>query len=1031
MTSAEGFKAGSAYIDLEIRDQTRAGKDRAREEIESGPAAKLPVTASDPVDAAWRAKLNAAIKATAADAVKIPATPETAKYREELQLALGELSSAVKQKIPVDMDGADQFKLHVEELAKEVSAEVKAKIPVQIDRDKAKADAESAAGDISKSFTSAFGAGIAPMPALIGAAVLAGAPLVGAGMIGIAGVGLAAAATTISAGSPDVVVRWQALGNKMSDFTEQLRPRLSAPISDAMDEIGQRFDTVAPMIGNTLISAETAIKPLTEGLLGLAQNALPGLSLAVANQGPVMQGFKSLLTDTGKAVGDTFESFSAHSKAFGTDTASLGSIVRSTMGLITDIVNQTGEAWAANSGQITGAIGQLMGGLSQLTSSVIPALASELANVLSVFGLLAQGIGAVEHAVGPLAGDLTALALSAKLLGVNLTGIPKMLGELPDKLAAVSGGTSRFAGLAGILGDALPVVGTGLGVVAAGFGAVALGASTAAAHEKDLVDAGTQLGHSIIIGGTAASAAAEKLNNMEDSTNKLKAQIQQLSGQANAGTTAVNEYGGGFSVTASKSMELQGQLQDLNTQLKAATDAENDYKEQLGPLGVAQARAAQAQKDYNDALGKSGAGSADAESASKKLAAANAEVTSQQQNLNNAMSITKASMGEFEKPAIALQADLAKIGDVASTDSQKIDAMKDALIRLSGGAIPVGDAMEAIDKAISGINSQMAQGANHADGYGKALLNADGSVRTITKNGQLLRDDMSDLRGKFVDAAAAIVAEDEAQGKSTQEAKKHAQTVLEQQIPAVEKLGEKMGLTKEQVDAALKSMSAWPADLVTVVATPGALQAQQAMDILRGKILDVPNDHTVHTQALTADAIQHLRDLGLVVTTLPDGTVTITGNTELALQAAQTLIRTINGMRAVITVDAQGNTSSLHVSGSRATANATGNLFVPMAEGGFGGQKLTPMSNAVAQVVAPNTWRVSGDRKDVPELFAPLDGSTRSASLITQAAQHEHLSVGGGGNTVTINQTVISSDPQQAADRAAGAVAWAMSSVRG
>ena len=1028
--SDEGFKAGSAYIDLEIRDKTGPGKDKAKEDIEGSPPAKLPVVADNPIDEAWRAKLKAALKATAADALKIPMTPDTAELRANTAAAVAELSKTLKAKVPADLSEADKFKAEAEALAKTVSETVKAKIPAEIDPDKGKPEAEKAGTEIAKSFSGAFGNGIAPMPAVIGAALLAGAPLIGAAMIGIAGVGMAAAATAIASGTPAVMSRWEALGNSISDQTEALRPRLEAPIVDALDVIRDRFDKVAPLISNSLISAESAVRPLTDGLLGLVQGALPGLSLAIANQGPVMQGFKSLLIDTGKAVGDTFEGLSQHSKAFGVDTASLGAIVRSAMTLITNVVNQAGEAWASNSGQITGAVGQLMGGLGQLSGSVIPALASELANVLSVLGFFAQALGTVEHALGPMAGEITALALSAKLLGVNLTAIPGMLGQLPGKLAEVAEGGGKFAGVSGALAGVLPAVGTGLGVVAAGFGLVALGASTAAAHEQDLIDAGTALGHSIIIGGTAASDAAKKLNDMEDSTNKLKGQIASLSGQTNAGTTAVNEYGGGYSVTASKSQELQGKLQDLNIQLKAATDAENDYKKELGPLGVAQAQAAQAQKDYNDAVTQSGPSSAAAESASKKLATANAAVTSQQQNLNNAMSLTKASLSTFEKPAAQLQADLGKIGDAASTDSEKITAMKDALIRLSGGKIPVGDAMESIDKVMSEINAQMATGIKAADGYGKAILNADGSIRTVTKNGQYLRDAMGDLRSKFVDAAAAIVAEDESQGKSADSAKAHAQAVLEEQIPAVEKLGGAMGLTKDQVDAALKSMGAWPADLVTVVATPGVEQAQQAMDILKGKVLDVPNDHTVHTSALTDAAIQSLRDLGLVVTTLPDGTVTITGNTDLARSAANTLIRDINGMRAVVTISASGSVDSLHVVGSRVTANAAGNMLVPMADGGFGGRQLTAMSSASAQMVPPNSWRVVGDNMAHTELYAPLDGSQRSASLIAQAAQHEKISV-GGQRAVTINQTVITSDPQQAADRAAGAVAWAMSSARG
>lgn len=38
----------------------------------------------------------------------------------------------------------------------------------------------------------------------------------------------------------------------------------------------------------------------------------------------------------------------------------------------------------------------------------------------------------------------------------------------------------------------------------------------------------------------------------------------------------------------------------------------------------------------------------------------------------------------------------------------------------------------------------------------------------------------------------------------------------------------------------------------------------------------------------------------------------------------------------------------------------------------------------IAQIVPPNSWRVVGDRSDVPEAFIPLDGSARSISLLME-----------------------------------------------
>ena len=58
--------------------------------------------------------------------------------------------------------------------------------------------------------------------------------------------------------------------------------------------------------------------------------------------------------------------------------------------------------------------------------------------------------------------------------------------------------------------------------------------------------------------------------------------------------------------------------------------------------------------------------------------------------------------------------------------------------------------------------------------------------------------------------------------------------------------------------------------------------------------------------------------------------------------------------------------------------NADGGLLEFMAAGGL--RSMAPL----AQMVPPNTWRVVGDRMDVDELYAPLDGSPRSWALLLE-----------------------------------------------
>lgn len=74
-----------------------------------------------------------------------------------------------------------------------------------------------------------------------------------------------------------------------------------------------------------------------------------------------------------------------------------------------------------------------------------------------------------------------------------------------------------------------------------------------------------------------------------------------------------------------------------------------------------------------------------------------------------------------------------------------------------------------------------------------------------------------------------------------------------------------------------------------------------------------------------------------------------------------------------------GKDEALERAEERAKGNHDGNVLLPMAAGG-----LTAM-DPIAQMVPPNTWRVVGDRMDVPEAYVPLDGSPRSWKILTNA----------------------------------------------
>ncbi|MGW2095781.1 phage tail tape measure protein [Promicromonospora sukumoe] len=88
-----------------------------------------------------------------------------------------------------------------------------------------------------------------------------------------------------------------------------------------------------------------------------------------------------------------------------------------------------------------------------------------------------------------------------------------------------------------------------------------------------------------------------------------------------------------------------------------------------------------------------------------------------------------------------------------------------------------------------------------------------------------------------------------------------------------------LGMTNDMAVQYANSLGLTPELVQTQVSQPGMPEAHYALDILKGKVMDVPDDKTIHTFALTKDAMDSLRALGLKVETLPDGTVRVTANT--------------------------------------------------------------------------------------------------------------------------------------------------------
>lgn len=170
--------------------------------------------------------------------------------------------------------------------------------------------------------------------------------------------------------------------------------------------------------------------------------------------------------------------------------------------------------------------------------------------------------------------------------------------------------------------------------------------------------------------------------------------------------------------------------------------------------------------------------------------------------------------------------------------------------------------------------------------------------------------------------------------------------------------------------------------------TQMGLTEEQARALI-DEILRTPGNVSTHFGSNADAQRQGVQSLADRITALPDGTVVIEGNTQPARTALDNFLRDANGRRVQI---------AMGPGGSGGLTMHDGGVLEFMHDGGLRG--LTPMPR-VATVVPANTWRVVGDRADVPESFIPHDGSARSHAIFAETARRMGYQLMGDGGVVS------------------------------
>lgn len=159
----------------------------------------------------------------------------------------------------------------------------------------------------------------------------------------------------------------------------------------------------------------------------------------------------------------------------------------------------------------------------------------------------------------------------------------------------------------------------------------------------------------------------------------------------------------------------------------------------------------------------------------------------------------------------------------------------------------------------------------------------------------------------------------------------------------------------------------------------GMGKSSKQADILTRRVLGIPKNANIKT--FMSNAAKKMADATKKsVDEIPASksvSVHVHANGVVDVQDA---INRIHGKTVTVRTSTEGKTYRFGPNGM--AAKADGGIMEFYANGG-----LRPMAAGTASMVPANTWRVVGDRSDVPEAYIPLDGSKRSMDILMQTVQ--------------------------------------------
>ena len=1060
----DDFKLAGAFVEVRLKDQTEADEKKIRARLEAGKPVTLEVALQDPdntrmvkerierevkptirpevtnpIDEAWRRKIQAAIKSTATTALDVPVTPDTAMFRRNLETTLKAAERQLHADIPVEPGNAAKFRAELETLVASAESRVKARIPVQVDEKTARDSARRAGTAVDTELSRVAARANAQFDLLTFAGLSLGLPA--AALIGAAGataaiglVPIAVAAFAAHMISQNLVVKdsFNDMANDVIRDTSDMASVMAGPLAKASDDLHGSFEKIKPELEALFTGSIPAVHELTGAVTDFTENTMPGMVTAVARSGPVLRAVRTFAGEAGSGFSDFFMEISDGSEAAGRDMDQLGAITRDLLGFLGAFLANLATGGAGPLAQFRGMLAQVEETALTLTSSGMPLLQGTTSGFLgtvsgglSILQGFASLLGGWAGPVGEAGGALLSTNMIARLFGTSLGQVGFGLGALTPKLDesgnrtnafkqamadAEKGGTSRFkAGVGALLDGGVNPLGLALmagGILLDAWGKKAQDAATRAAEQKQAVSDLTKayMEDNGVIGANVRATTQKALSDQNAYLNNkvfgVSLQETSAAGLGNAEALAtVNTRAKEYITSLLSGNDANRQM---TPQILAAADAfakqggnASDLVDNLSAVRMHHLSLTDAQRaELIQTL--DGITATNAEARANVDAARKAEALAEAQRKIESV-IARATTPAMYAAKVAA-ADLASAyntlnatsGDVAA----KGQALVEVMLRLAGQAPSVEEALQKWNDDLRGIKDSFEK--LDIKKHAKDLVDSSGAINTVTEAGSKLKNTVQQGVTDF--AAYAQSLKDA--GTPADEIK----TKLQGMRDAFAGQLKQLGLTPAQIDKVLTHYGMLPDKVITQLGLEGDTETQAKITDIVTQLNNIPAEKGLKVEALTAPAIKALGDLGYTVVKLPDGTFRVFANTKPGQDAAQSLLNQVGNSNATATVfantsPADGAVTNWKNTTTQTVGNTTTYTSVDPATGMVRQWKATtdstgavthtyadinPATGAVRvwKQQADGTWAETHAKADVAAAEAALNNAARDRTAV-------------------------------------------------